>query len=111
MPKDATSGLPQPIFNEGNVTPDPARFNTAHSSDTRQYKEIEKLLKTQVVGFDPSRVAPDEVFQLESAFGPHGPEIVKRIKTARKIIFHAAGDTGASNMKGSTGTRLLSLIR
>ena len=49
MPKDATSGLPQPIFNEGNVDPDPTRFKTAHPSDTRQYKEIEKLLKTQVV--------------------------------------------------------------
>src|SRR6267142_4117905 len=97
MKKHTTPVLPQPIFNEGNVNPDPTRFRTAHPSDNLQYKEIEKLLKTQVVGFDPSRLAPDEVFGLESAFGAHGPEITKRIKNAGKIIFHAAGDTGASN--------------
>lgn len=89
--------FPQPIFNEGNVTPDPTRFKIAHASDNQQYKEIENLLKTQVVGFDPSRLPPDGLYGLQSAFGPHGPEIVKGIKAAGKIIFHAAGDTGASN--------------
>ena len=89
--------LPQPIFNEGNVLPDPKRFKIAHPSDKQQYKEIQNLLKTQVVGFDASRLPHDGLFALESAFGPHGPEIIKRIKTAGKIIFHAAGDTGASN--------------
>jgi len=103
MPKDATSGLPQPIFNEGNVTPDPTRFKTAHPSDTRQYKEIEKLLKTQVVGFDPSRVAPDDLFQLESAFGPHGPEVVKLSSTPPATL--------VLRTKESTGTRLPWLIR
>jgi len=105
MQKDTTSVLPQPIFNEGNVSPDPTRFKTAHPSDKLQYKEIEKLLKTQVVGFDPSRLPTDEVFKLESAFGSHGPEIAKRIKTAGKIIFHAAGDTGASN-EGKYGNEI-----
>ncbi len=105
MKKHTTPVLPQPIFNEGNVNPDPTRFRTAHPSDKLQYKEIEKLLKTQVVGFDPSRLAPDEVFGLESAFGAHGPEITKRIKNAGKIIFHAAGDTGASN-EGKYGNEI-----
>ncbi len=105
MKKHTTPVLPQPIFNEGNVSPDPTRFKTAHPSDKLQYKEIEKLLKTQVVGFDPSRLAPDEVFGLESAFGAHGPEITKRIKNAGKIIFHAAGDTGASN-EGKYGNEI-----
>ncbi len=105
MQRDTTPAFPQPIFNEGSVTPDPTRFKTTHPSDNLQYKQIEKLLKTQVVGFDPSRLPPDELYNLELAFGPHGPEIAKRIKTARKIIFHAAGDTGASN-EGKYGNEI-----
>jgi hypothetical protein len=105
MPRDTTPAFPQPIFNEGNVTPDPTRFKTPHPSDTPQYKEVEKLLKKQVVGFDPSRLSPDGLYKLESALGPHGPEIAKRIKTAGKIIFHTAGDTGASN-EGKYGNEI-----
>ena len=105
MQKHTTPVLPQPVFNEGNIIPDPTRFKTAHPSDKLQYKEIEKLLKTQVVGFEPSRLPPDELYNLESAFGSHGPEIAKRIKTAGKIIFHAAGDTGASN-EGKYGNEI-----
>jgi len=97
MPRNATTPLVQPVFNEGNLTPDPTRFKTAHPSDKQQYKEIQNLLKKDVVGFDASRVQPGDVWSLESAFGPHGPEIVQRIKAAGKIVFHSAGDTGASN--------------
>jgi Calcineurin-like phosphoesterase len=97
--------FPQPIFNEGNILEDPTRFKTAHPSDKLQYKEIQNLLKTQVVGFEASRLPPDGLYGLESAFGPHGAEIVKRIKTAGKIIFHAAGDTGASN-EGKYGNEI-----
>ena len=105
MQKYTTPVLPQPVFDEGSVIPDPTRFKTAHPSDKLQYKDIEKLLKTQVVGFDPSRVPPDELYNLESAFGSHGPEIARRIKSAGKIIFHAAGDTGASN-EGKYGNEI-----
>src|SRR5260370_42313345 len=34
---------------------------------------------------------------LRDVWGPHGPEIIKNIQSAGKIVFHAAGDTGASN--------------
>jgi hypothetical protein len=34
---------------------------------------------------------------LKDAWGPHGPEIIKIIQSAAKIVFHSAGDTGASN--------------
>lgn len=97
MPRNASTPLPQPIFNEGSVTPDATRFKTAHASDTQQYKEIQNLLKKDVVGFDASRFQPGDVYKLETAFGPHGSEIVQKIKAAGKIIFHSAGDTGASN--------------
>jgi Calcineurin-like phosphoesterase len=105
MATQMTPAFPQPIFNEGNVTPDPKRFTTRHPSDTAQYKEIEKLLKKQVVGFDASRLPPDGLYNLEAAFGPHGPEVAKKIKTAGKIIFHSAGDTGASN-EGKYGNEI-----
>src|SRR5277367_4930153 len=97
MPRNTITPLPQPVFNEGSVTPDPTQFKVAHPSDTQLYKEIQKLLTKDVVGFSPSRLAADGLYALQDAWGPHGPENVKNIQTAGKIIFHAAGDTGASN--------------
>jgi hypothetical protein len=105
MPRNALTSLPQPVFDEGNITRDPTRFKTAHPSDANQYKAIANLLTKDVVGFEPSRIPPGELYSLESAFGPHGPEIVKRIKAAGKIVFHAAGDTGASN-EGKYGNEI-----
>jgi hypothetical protein len=97
MPRDAITPLPQPVFDEGSVTPDPTRFSTAHPSDSQLYKVIQKLLTKDVVSFSPSRVPPDGMFALRDAWGPHGPEIIKNIQSAGKIVFHGAGDTGASN--------------
>jgi hypothetical protein len=99
---NTTPTFRQPTFNEGNVTPDPTRFKTSHPSDKAQYEEIKNLLKKEVVGFRPSRLPPDGLYKLESAFGPHGPEIVKRIKRAGKIVFHSAG---ASN-EGKYGNEI-----
>jgi hypothetical protein len=105
MPRNTLTALPQPVFDEGNIMRDPTRFKTAHPSDTNQYKEIQNLLKKDVVGFDSSRIPSRELYSLESAFGPHGHEIVQRIKAAGKIVFHAAGDTGASN-EGKYGNEI-----
>jgi len=97
MPRNALTPLPQPIFNEGSTTPDPTRFKTAHPSDTQLYKEIQKLLTKDVVGFNASRLPHDGLFPLQEAYGVHGGEVVKKIQSAGKLVFHAAGDTGASN--------------
>jgi calcineurin-like phosphoesterase family protein len=97
MPRDTLTALPQPIFDEGSITPDPTRFRTGHPSDSKLYKQIQNLLTKDVVAFSPSRLPPDGMFALQDAWGPHGQEIMKRIQSARKIVFHAAGDTGASN--------------
>jgi hypothetical protein len=97
MPRNTLTPLPQPIFDEGNVTPDPTRFKTAHPSDTQLYKEIQSLLTKDVVGFNASRLPNDGLFSLQDAYGAHGAEMVKQITAAGKLIFHAAGDTGASN--------------
>jgi hypothetical protein len=67
------STLPQPIFNEGNITPDPTRFKISEPSDSQQYKEIQKLLKKNVVGFTASRSQPADLYTLQAALGPHGP--------------------------------------
>ncbi|HXT86879.1 MAG TPA: metallophosphoesterase, partial [Verrucomicrobiae bacterium] len=97
MPRNATTPLPQPIFSEQDASPDQTRFKTKHPSDTQQYKEIQNLLAKDVVGFSTSRAQHDALYTLEGALGSQGAGIVRNIKSAGKIIFHCAGDTGASN--------------
>jgi hypothetical protein len=102
MPRTANIPLPQPVFheptfNEAVRSADPAGFLTVHPSDTDVYKQIENLLKKDVVGFDQARGTPKDLYALQDALGDHGAEIVQRIKSAQKIIFHALGDSGASN--------------
>src|SRR6202789_1986184 len=105
MPRNALTTLPQPIFNEGSITPDPTQFKTKHPSDTKLYDQIQDLLTKDVVSFSPSRLPNNQLFSLQQALGVHGPEMVKNIKSAGKIIFHSTGDTGASN-EGKYGNEL-----
>jgi hypothetical protein len=56
MPKHRSTHLAQPVFGEPTfsedaVTPDPSGFTKLHSSDTDTYKQIQDLLKKDVVGF------------------------------------------------------------
>lgn len=97
MPRSGSTVLVQPIFSESNVTPDPTKFKTKHPSDSQLYKQIGDLLQKDVVGFDPSRDTPQDLFTLSDSLGPHGPEVARGIVRAGKIIFHSVGDTGASN--------------
>jgi Calcineurin-like phosphoesterase len=102
MPKDRSTHLAQPVFGEPTfsedaVTPDPSGFTKLHSSDTDTYKQIQDLLKKDVVDFAKKRGKPDDLYKLEDAMGTHGPDMVKGILKTGQIIFHAAGDTGASN--------------
>ena len=86
----------EPIFNDDNTKADPTGFNVKHPSDTALYDKIGDLSKKDVVGFSKSRIADNALFGLEAAYGPHGPDIAKKIKSAGKIIFRAIGDSGAS---------------
>jgi hypothetical protein len=102
MPRAVNVPLPQPVFrepvfNEGVASLDPTGFSKIHPSDTAQYKQIQNLLKKDVVTFEKSRVADGEVFSLQAALGARGSQTVQGIKAAGKIIFHALGDSGASN--------------
>ncbi len=89
----------EPVFNETAVSPDPVGFHEPHPSDTEVYKQIEDLLSKDVVGFNKSRMAPEEVFKLQDAFGPRGSDVVSQIEKAGSIVFHAMGDSGASNSR------------
>lgn len=91
MPRNATTPLPQPIFSEQDASPDQTRFKTKHPSDTQQYKEIQNLLKRDVVGFSTSRLQRDALYTLESALGSQGSGIVRNIKSAGKSYFSLRG--------------------
>ena len=102
MAREANVQLPQPVFheptfNEGVSSKDPTGFGVKHPSDTALYNQIQNLLKKDVVSFDQSRVADGQLLQLQDAYGAHGAQIVQAVKKAGKIIFHALGDSGASN--------------
>src|SRR5215469_1606016 len=96
MPRSKTTKLPQPVFREETKTVEPSGFLVPHPSDKALYKQIQDLLKKDVVSFDKSRVADGEVVQLKDVYGDHGSELIKQIIDAKKIIFHAVGDSGAT---------------
>ncbi len=102
MARAARTRLPQPVFHEpifgeDGSLPDPTGFSTSHGSDNALYKQIGDLITRDVVPIPKSRVADDEMYTLAEAYGSHGPEIIKKITAAGKIIFHSLGDSGASN--------------
>jgi Calcineurin-like phosphoesterase len=102
MPRPVNAPLPnpifhEPVFNEADKTPSPNGFATHHPSDTALYKELGNLLKTETTSFDQARGKPQDVFGLAAAYGANGPAVVKKIQDAKRIVFHAAGDTGASS--------------
>jgi hypothetical protein len=102
MPREANVPISQPLFHEpafseGVKSLDPGGFSKPHPSDTEVYKQIQNLLKKDVVSFNQSRAADKDVFKLQDAYGAHGTQIVQGIQNAGKIIFHALGDSGASN--------------
>ena len=104
MPETEPKVLSQPIFHEPAFSedkplPDPTGFETKHPSDDATYKQIENLLKKDVVGIRHSRVDDDELFGLGQAYGAHGAEVLAKIKKTGKIIFHSCGDSGAANTR------------
>ncbi|WP_213773608.1 metallophosphoesterase [Bradyrhizobium sp. dw_78] len=102
MARAARTRLPQPVFHEpvfgeDGSLPDPTGFSTAHGSDNALYKQIGDLAKKDVVAIPKSRIGNDGMFSLAAAYGSHGPQIVRKITDAGKIVFHSLGDSGASN--------------
>jgi Calcineurin-like phosphoesterase len=101
MARAASFKLPQPmfhepVFEEGQVTPDPTGFMEDHPSDKALYKEVQKLLTTEVVGFDKSRAEDDALYTLAEALADRGDGIVKQINKAGRLVFHVIGDSGST---------------
>lgn len=107
MPRNHSTTLSQPVFDEAHATPDssetattpdPTQFETFHDAkrDNQLYKEIRDMLSKDVVSFDKMRGEPGDLYSLATAYGAAGPKIAEQITKAGKITFHAAGDTGAS---------------
>lgn len=46
-----------------------------------------------------SRGPDDALYQLADAYGPRGPAVVAAIQKAGRLVFHAVGDTGASDVR------------
>jgi hypothetical protein len=96
----------EPVFNEaGGLLPDPQGFLELHPSDKATYDLLdqEHLLEKNVVSFASSRVPDGGLYTLAEALGEGGAAVAAKIKEAGRIVFHSAGDTGASN-DGKRGT-------
>ncbi|HXC32299.1 MAG TPA: metallophosphoesterase [Verrucomicrobiae bacterium] len=107
MPRPANAPLPQPVFgepvfSEGVPTPDPTTFKVTPTDDGL-YNGIQDLLTKDVVGFAQSRVTPHDMFELQTAWGSHGAEVIQQIEAAEQIVFHAVGDSGASASRNLPG--------
>jgi hypothetical protein len=61
MPRSESTTFPQPIFSEGNITPDPSRFKTKHPSDSQLYKEIGNLLFPEARSSESNEAPWEEV--------------------------------------------------
>src|SRR5215469_1012645 len=101
MPRKLKTPLPQPlfsepVFSEGVPTPDPSQFQVTPKDQQFYTKEVEALLKKDVVAFPKATGNPGDLFSLSSAWGPHGSDIIKATNTANCITFHMIGDTGAT---------------
>jgi len=91
-----------PIFAEPQLMPDPSQFRTAHASDTVAYNNLDKLTKLHQFNPMPFRTVPgvtEPILTLADAYGSAGAKVEADIVKAGQIVFHSAGDTGATAAK------------
>jgi len=101
MPRKAKATLSQPlfqepVFSEGVPTPDPSQFTTTPNDNQFYTTEVNALLKTEVVSFPKAGGKPGDLFPLQTAWGPHGSDIIAAIDSAKSITFQMIGDSGAT---------------
>jgi len=88
-----------PIFAEPQMMPDPSDFKKAHASDSNAYGDLDKLTKLHLFNPLPFRSVPnvaEPVLKLAAAYGSQGANVEAAIVKAGQIVFHSAGDTGAT---------------
>ena len=91
-----------PVFAEPTLMPDPTQFKVPHASDTNAYKQLDQLTKLHQFNPMPFRVVDgvaEPVLKLGAAFGSQGDAVEAAIVKAGQIVFHSAGDTGATTAK------------
>ena len=89
----------KPIFAEPNPIPDPSKYTVPHASDAQAYAEMDALIKASKflpLPFKTTAGVTEPILTLSDALGPAGPATTARIKHAGQIVFHSAGDTGAT---------------
>jgi hypothetical protein len=86
----------EPVFQEEVPTPDPSQFSVTPNDQQFYTKQVDALLKTEVIGFDHAAGKPTDLFSLADAWGPHGSDIINSINAAHSITFHMIGDSGAT---------------
>ncbi|QMV19044.1 metallophosphoesterase [Granulicella sp. 5B5] len=96
-----THGAPvgTPLFAQATITPDPLKYTTPHASDTAAYNEMDALVKANKFLPLPFPVVPgvaEPVLLLQDVLGPSGANAVSSMQKAGQIVFHTAGDTGAT---------------
>jgi hypothetical protein len=99
-PQPAT-GVPAgtPIFAEPTATADPTKYTVPHASDTAAYNEMDALVKASKFLPLPFPAVPgvtEPVLTLAAALGHTGTATEAAIEKAAQLVFHCAGDTGAT---------------
>jgi hypothetical protein len=98
VPRTATN----PVFAEPGYMQDPSQFKTPHAKDSVVYNELDQLKKLHQFNPLPFRVVngvAEPVIKLGAAFGSSGDEVEQNIEKAGQIVFHSAGDTGATTAR------------
>jgi hypothetical protein len=90
-----------PVFAEPGYMQDPTQYRSAHGSDSNAYKELDQLTKLHQFNPMPFRTVEwvtEPVLTLAAAYGPAGSKVEQAIEKAGQIVFHSAGDTGATTV-------------
>lgn len=95
-PAPASPVLSGPVFGEDDVS----AAQVAPAMPDRQqvdavYNQVSALQRTQVVSFPQARGADGDLYSF-GAFGARGAQMAAAIKAAGRVVFHMAGDSGAS---------------
>jgi len=88
-----------PVFAEPDFIGDPSQYKDPHASDSIAYKHLDELQKLHQFNPLPFRTVqgvPEPVLKLAAAFGSSGDKVEQAIQKAGQIVFHSAGDTGAT---------------
>ena len=97
-PRGVAAG--NPVFAEPQPTADPTKYTTPHASDTQAYNEMDALIKASKflpIAFPSVAGVTEPILTLVAALGSSGPTTVAKITASAQIVFHAAGDTGATD--------------